>query len=163
MNVAIISDVHDNLANLYKCLDWCNKNKIEKIIYCGDVTNSETLKVLSEKFDGEIFLVKGNIELYYKEEIELYKNIDYLGRQGVINIESKKVGICHEPYFIDGLLEKGKVDFVFYGHTHKPWTEERDGVKIFNPGTLGGVFQKATFAVWDTDKDKVDLKLLETL
>lgn len=163
MVIAIISDIHDNLINLRQCLSWCKKEKIKKIICCGDLTNSETLETLTKNFNNEIFLIKGNIELYSEEEVGRYKNINYLGRQGIIKIENKKIGICHEPYFIDGLLEKNNLDYIFYGHTHKPWTEKKDGVQIFNPGTLGGVFQKATFAIWDADRDAIELKLLENL
>jgi predicted phosphodiesterase len=81
----------------------------------------------------------------------------------VVNIEGKKVGVCHEPYLMDNFLDSDKLDYIFYGHTHKPWSEKRNSTFIFNPGTLGGVFQKATFAVWDTSSNKVELKLLEKI
>ena len=58
------------------------------------------------------------------------------------------------------ILPKEKVDIIFHGHTHKPWAEEKEGVKIINPGTLGGVFTPATFAIWDTAKEEPELKLL---
>ncbi len=55
------------------------------------------------------------------------------------------------------------LDIIFYGHTHKPWIEEQNQIKIVNPGTLGGVFQKATFALYDTGDRKLELKILETI
>ena len=163
MKIAIISDIHDNQTNLQKCLDWCNNNLIEQIICCGDLTNSETLKLLAKKFKGEIRLVKGNVNLYGEEEVEKYKNIHYYGRVGRVKITDKWIGICHEPYLTDYALKKGNCDIIFYGHTHEPWEENKGGVKLVNPGTLGGVFSKATFAVWDTLSSKLELKILETL
>lgn len=163
MKIVIISDIHDNLPNLCKCLDWCEQENIEKIICAGDVTNSETLKVLAEKFNREIFLITGNAELYEKEELGQYSKIKFFGKIGVFEIEKFKIGLCHEPFWLEKVLEEKNLNYIFHGHTHKPWTEERKSVKIFNPGTLGGVFYKASFAVWDTDSDKVDLKILENI
>ena len=64
MKIAIISDIHDNLVNLKKCLDWCGQNGAEAVICCGDVTNGETLAFLRDNFRGPIHLVRGNMEIY---------------------------------------------------------------------------------------------------
>ncbi len=162
MKFAIISDIHDNLVNLRHCLDWCKKENIDQAICCGDITNAKTLAVLARGFKL-IYLVRGNLEIYEESEVKKYENINYLGRFGCMNIDSKKVGLCHEKSFIENLIDKCRCDIIFYGHTHKPWIEKKDDVELVNPGTLGGVFSKATFAAWDTDTDKLELKLLETL
>jgi len=161
MKIAVISDMHDNLVNLEKFFSWCKIKKIEKIICCGDVTNSETLNILARGFNDKIYLVGGNIELYNEESLKQYPNIKYYGKIGIVEIDKHKIGICHEPFLIDKILEKEKVDYIFYGHTHKPWIEEKDGVKIVNPGTLGGVFQKATFAFMEGKS--LELKILENI
>lgn len=161
--MAVISDIHDNLINLEKCLNWCEGKKIEHLICCGDITNSETLKFLSRKFGGKIYLVSGNIEIYGADEVRKYKNIIYLGKSGKISLGGKAIGVCHEPYQADKLLAEDNFDIIFFGHTHEPWISERSGAKLVNVGTLGGVFQKATFAVWDTKEDEPELKILENL
>lgn len=163
MKIAIISDIHDNLVNLEKCLNWCRQNKIKKIICCGDITNNETLNYLAKKFKNTIHLVKGNVEIYDKKQLEQFGNINYYGKIGRFKLDGKIVGICHELYFIDKILESGKCDMVFYGHNHKPWIENIDGVKIVNPGELAGMWQKSTFAFWDTKSDKLELKILEKI
>ena len=137
------------------------ENKIENIICCGDVTNEKTLKELSLKFTKTIYLIKGNGEIYQEENLEKYKNIKYLGRYNTIELGNFKIGICHEPIFIKTLLEKEKnLNFIFYGHTHKPWLSMKNKATIINPGTLGGVFQKSSFAIWDSNNGKIKLKLL---
>lgn len=168
MLVAIISDIHDNLENLGRFCRWCAAKKIDSMICCGDLTNGETLHFLADNFIGPIHLVRGNIELYDEAEISGYENIQYYGEIGKIKIGNQTVGFCHEPFKIDRIIynqerNKEKIDYIFYGHTHKPWTEERSRVKLFNPGTLGGVFQRATFAVWDTSTETVELRLLESI
>ncbi len=168
MKIVIISDVHDNLVNLEKCLNWCKNEKIKHLICCGDITNSETLKFLAEKFIGEIYLVKGNIEIYDEEDLKKYKNIQYFGKIGRFKINNTTIGICHEPYLIDKILEKDSCEIIFYGHTHKPWSsyaKASDGKKTLtvNPGALGGMFMKSTFAVYDTKSKVMELKILESL
>jgi hypothetical protein len=165
MKIAVISDIHDNLSTLNIFFELIAKeteeNKIENIICCGDVTNEKTLKELSLKFTKTIYLIKGNGEIYQEENLEKYKNIKYLGRYNTIELGNFKIGICHEPIFIKTLLEKEKnLNFIFYGHTHKPWLSMKNKATIINPGTLGGVFQKSSFAIWDSNNGKIKLKLL---
>ena len=162
MKFLVISDIHDNLVNLKKCLDWGRGEGVDNAVCCGDVVNAETLKHLAENFKT-IYLVRGNLEIYEEPEVNKYSNINYLNRFGTFEIDGRAVGLCHEPWFIKKVLELKKCNLVFYGHTHKPWIEERDGVITANPGTLGGVFNKASFAVWDSLNGKLELKILELL
>lgn len=164
MKIAIISDIHDNLANLEKCLDWCRANRVAMIICCGDVANSDSIDYLARHFSGRINLVMGNADNYDEDILIAYSNIRYHDRKGgKLEIAGKHVGFCHEPYHIKRLLHQAKFDLIFYGHTHKPWESVENGVRLYNPGTLGGVFYKASFAVWETDKDEVELKILELI
>jgi len=162
MKFLIISDIHDNLVNLEKCLNWGKKQDIKDAICCGDVANSETLAYLAKNFKV-ICLVRGNLEIYDEAEVKKYKNIKYLGRFGALEIGGKVVGMCHEPWYIKNVLDRKTCSLVFYGHTHEPWIKEQDGIIMANPGTLGGVFTKATFAVWDSESNKLELKILELI
>ncbi|MFA4872061.1 MAG: metallophosphoesterase family protein [Patescibacteria group bacterium] len=166
MKLAIISDSHDNIPNIEKFLDWANNNEIEMIIHCGDIAAPAVVKkVLAEKFKGPIHLVFGNVadrELLPKvcEELE---NITLHGDEGEIEVNGLKIAFCHFPDQAKKLAESGKYNLVFYGHTHKPWEEVINGCRVINPGTLAGMFYKATFAVYDTASGKLELKLLEIL
>ncbi len=162
MLIAIISDIHDNLANLKICLDWIEKIKFEKIICLGDVTNIETINYLSNYFKGEIFLVRGNIELYEEIELEYYQNINYGDEIKILEIDNLKIGLCHEPRKIKKLMDCSP-DYIFYGHTHKPWLEKDGATMIVNPGNLSGTFHEATFAYLDTTTRKLELKVLKEL
>ncbi|OGF27679.1 hypothetical protein A2303_00420 [Candidatus Falkowbacteria bacterium RIFOXYB2_FULL_47_14] len=163
MKIVIISDTHDNITNLKKCLDWCRQNDIQEIICCGDVTTDETLEFLAGNFAGFVRLVKGNAVLFDEEGVGKYGNIKYYGRIGRFELDGKMIGVCHEPFLIDYVLRHGPCDLVFYGHTHEPWIEKRGRMHVVNPGTLGGTFSKATFAVWETESGKLELKILEKL
>ena len=163
MVIAIISDIHDNLANLKKCLDWCQNNKIKKILFCGDTTALPTIKNLA-KFSGEIFMVKGNVELYEEDKLTKYKNIRYFGSTGIITMDGLQIGIAHEPAKIGSLLKQAAdLDYIFYGHTHKPWLEKRGSTSVINPGNLAGVWYQATFTTLDTKTKKLELKILAVI
>ncbi len=161
MKIAIISDIHDNLANLEIFFKLIEDEKIEKIICCGDVSNIESIEKISSSFPGEIFLVFGNAEVYNEKELSQFSNINYLGRFSIQKIDSLNIGICHEPGFMRDLFTENKdLDFIFYGHTHKPWISMKNKATLINPGTLGGVFQKPSFAIFDTQTKKAKLKIL---
>jgi len=165
MKIAIISDIHDNLPNLEKCLSWCEKEKVEKIICPGDVTNFETLKYLSHNFKGEIFLVSGNAELYEEKDLKKFKNINFGGETMIFTLDNLNIGLCHQPEKIKRILEstKNKLDFIFYGHTHRPWLKKEGLTMIINPGTLSGVFSESCFAYFDTKSRKLELKVMKEL
>lgn len=160
MKVLIISDIHDNQINLKKCLTWCRSNNIASIFCCGDVTNGETLEMLSKNFSKEIYLVQGNVELFDESILQEFENIKYFGKIANFEFDKFSVGLCHQPYLIEKVLEK-KSDIIFYGHTHKPWIEDKGRTKIVNPGTLGGTFSLGTFAVWDTESGGLELFRVE--
>ena len=87
MKILIVSDIHDNLVNLEKCLVWCKAERIEKIICPGDVTNIDSIKYLSHNFKGEIFLVSGNAELFEEDELSTYKNINFGGAIMIFSLD----------------------------------------------------------------------------
>jgi len=166
MKIAIISDTHDNVPNLEKALKWMEKNKIQQIIHCGDLCAPSILKgTLAPGFKGAIHLVFGNVEdrettTKMSEEFEQVTHYKDLGE---VEIGGKKIVFIHYPDKAKELAEAGKYDLVFYGHNHKPWEEKIKQTRLINPGTLGGLFQKATFAVYDTETDNLELKILEQL
>ncbi|MFA5130799.1 MAG: YfcE family phosphodiesterase [Patescibacteria group bacterium] len=165
MLVAIISDIHDNLVTLKTCLDWCLKKEIQKLIICGDITTLETITYLTRAFTGEIFVVAGNAEIYEEEKLTKFKNLKYFGAIGVFSIAEVNIGLCHEPVKIKKVqaAATAPLDFIFYGHSHKPWIEKENGTYIVNPGNLAGDINPATFAVLDTTDKRISLKILSQL
>ena len=163
MKIVIISDIHDNIPNLEKCLQWCRNNAIDQLICCGDVTNSETIKYLSEGFKKNIHIIRGNADIYYEEELEDYRNYTYHGRYGKFVMNGYNIGMCHEPDFFQQTTEMCTCNLVFYGHTHRPHIEKKNSTQYINPGTLGGVFYSSTFAYWDMETGTFELKILDQI
>lgn len=164
MKIAIISDSHDNLTNIKKAIDIMKKEDIAEIIHCGDLCAPSTLKEIAKNFSGKIHLVFGNVDGDHYLETKIsyteFKNVIVYGDLGELEIDNKKIAFCHLPDFAHGLASEGKYDLVFYGHTHKPFEEQVGKTRLINPGTLAGMFYKASFAVYDTETDKLELKIL---
>ena len=159
MKFAIVSDTHDNMANFNKAINFLNKEKIEIMLHCGDISNQETINEAVQNFNGNISFVRGNADY------NLHDVPDSLS----LDIGGKKVAFIHYPDLAKKLAENGNYDLVFYGHTHKPWEEKvpaRPGggiCRLVNPGELAGQRFKPTFAIYDTETDKLELKILEKL
>jgi hypothetical protein len=171
--IAIISDVHNNEVNLKKVLDFCAREKIVTLICCGDLANAETLNFMCDHFASEIFYVFGNMDHGQFSDFEftsndtlhgtVYKNAHVFKNYGEANLNKKEIAFVHFPDKAKTLAESGKYDFVFYGHTHKPWTEMVGQCTLLNPGNVTGDFYSPTFAVWHTESGQFDLLRIHDL
>jgi len=166
MKIAIISDTHDNVPNLEKALSWIKSQDIFVIIHCGDICAPSILtKVIVPNFSGKIHLVCGNVgdRQLLEEAVKTLENVKFYGDRGEIELEKKKIAFCHKPEEAEKLAETRKYDLVFYGHTHQPWVQIIGKTRLANPGNLAGMFYKATFAIYNSETDKLELKILEKL
>lgn len=187
MLIAIISDIHDNEVNLKKVLNYCLENKITKIVCCGDLASDETLDFMADNFSlqsgGEIFFTFGNadedrfnnlaLEQYAEsgKDFAVYKNVKIFREYGETIVEGKKIAFVHFPDIARKLGETGEYDFVFYGHTHKPWTEKLETRRkqyifdctLLNPGNVAGQYYLPTFATWDTKNSEFKLLRIHDL
>ena len=166
MKIAILSDTHGNVANFKKAVEWLNKEDIKMILHCGDIGSPESFKESLKDFNGEFLGILGNLDNDYEIRLEEYQIV---GKAKVFEdfaeteIDNKEIAIIHKPDRINELVGTGKYNLIFYGHTHKPWEEKIGSCRLINPGELAGQIFKPTFAVYDTETDKLELKILEKL
>lgn len=164
MKVVIVSDTHEGISNLEKFVSFAKKEKIKHLIHCGDANNKEKLKVLINAFEGEIFYVFGNadieeqiLELKDNPKIKIFKSF------GEVKMDKLKIAFCHYPEKAEKLCKTKKYDFVFYGHTHKPWMRQIGDCILANPGNLAGLYYMATFAILDTKARTLSLRILDEI
>jgi len=160
MKIAIISDIHDNLPNLDKVLEYIRQNNISKLICCGDFGSQETLAYLADNFIGQIWTVLGNMDkghVEYSEVKDKFDNIMLFETMGKFSVDNKEVLIVHEPRNYVSYLRNDDFQYVFYGHTHRPWQEIIDGKMVLCPGNVANQLYAPTFAVWDTSDNKFEL------
>lgn len=153
MKIGIVSDTHDNLPVFTKILDWLNKEEIKTLLHCGDIENQEIIDTANEAFKGKIEYVRGNADM----------NLINLPEVKEITLGGKKIAFCHFPDIAKKLAGSNQYDLVFYGHTHRAWQEKIGNCQLINPGEAANHFYKSTFATYDTEEDKLELKILEKL
>jgi len=139
----------------------------------GNVADRESLPKVVDKFDNiTLHDDQGELEVDPPSHKASARFAARRARQ-----VTTKIAFCHRPDEAMDLARSGKYHLVFHGHSHKPWTEtvnlpdgplrsvasEAGKCEVINPGTLGGVFYKAAFAVYDTASKNLELKVLEKL
>lgn len=162
MKIAILSDIHENYHNLILALQAMEKYQIDQIICLGDLMNSGIAKLLAVQ-PIPVFLIWGNndgekveITLASKKENSALtvstKSYDFL------HLGGKKIFISHYENLAYPMAKSGEFDAIFYGHTHLQKTEKINHCWVVNPGEISaGKTKKATFAIYDTNQDEVEI------
>ena len=182
MKIAIISDTHDNLANFKKAISLIKKEKIKILIHCGDIFEPETIKEALKDFSRKAHFVLSDFDEDYFKNLEKdyfkdFPNLKIWREFGEIEIGKKTttrpppspssprrgplIAFCHSPKTAFKLAFSQKYDIVFYGHLHKPWEARIKKTKLVNPGNIAGLFFRASFAIYDTESNELELKILK--
>ncbi len=166
MKIAVISDTHDNIANVDNVLAFLKREKITTLIHCGDTSTFETIEYIRNNFDGDIYATLGNDEKNPDERVAQtgnFKEFTQFFSIGDLRIGDSCVAFIHYPDAAKNLARSGKYDAVFYGHTHKPWMEKIGNCMLLNPGNVAGVYYPASFAIIDTDTLHAQLVRIDAL
>ncbi len=153
MKFGIVSDTHDNMANFNKIIDFLNAQKITTILHCGDICNQELMDEATKHFNGQIYWVRGNGDYHLDKVPETLE----------LKLGGKRIFMNHYPEISKRAAESGKYDLAFYGHTHRPWEETIGKCRLVNPGEVAGQRYKPCFATYDTENDRLELKILERM
>jgi putative phosphoesterase len=132
MRIGIVSDTHDRvLPALHAALGG-----VDEILHAGDVASTETLAEIETI--APVTAVRGNMDDRALAD-RLPKEL-VVERSGVriALVHGHRVGHASVDDLAERFGERG-VDLVVWGHIHEPVSEEREGVRYFNPGTAGGV------------------------
>ncbi len=156
MKFAIISDIHDNLSNLDKALAHCQQQQVQQVVFCGDFcspfvvhnmgTSGFTFHCIFGNNDGDKFLITTNVAHY--KNIKLYG--EYIGEENnPLTIEGIKIAATHYPFYAKPLAKTGWYDCVFFGHNHIASKQKFGACLMLNPGSIAGINQPASFAIYD--------------
>ncbi|WP_136810037.1 YfcE family phosphodiesterase [Desulfosediminicola flagellatus] len=150
--IAIISDTHDQIANLRAAISHCNTESVDLIIHCGDLISPFMLKELA-KFNGPTHLIYGNNagdqHLISSRCSNEYANITHHGIFGRITVCGLKVAFVHYPDMAMGLVRQKEYDIVCCGHNHRNYIEQYEETLLINPGHMLGENESGGFTVLD--------------
>jgi uncharacterized protein len=159
MKIGVLSDTHDNLSNLISVLETYRGRGIKTLIHCGDLTS---LDMVSHFKGFRLIYTIGNMDVAngaMKKRIEKMNEANYadLVYRGKLN--GIPIAVTHSH--IDGkvmeLVREQRFKWIFHGHTHEKRDEVVRGVRIVNPGALGGLGREPrSFCIVDLDAEVVE-------
>jgi hypothetical protein len=166
MQIAVISDTHNDVITLEKAIQEIKRRKISLLVHCGDLTYSHTLKICQGL---RIYLVYGNGDLDVRAIVDELKSLNPENSSGLtldFSIDGQRFFVAHgdSSRLIQTALASGSYDWVLQGHTHRFKDELYGQTKWLNPGALGGKsFDNGSFAVIDTATKFVERIMLKEL
>ena len=157
MQVAVISDVHDNIWKLEAVLERINEMGAEALVFCGDFCAPFTLKQIADGFPGPVHCVFGNNDgdkWFLARIAASANNVTLHGEMAEITLGERRIAVNHYPHIARGLAASGYYSAVFFGHSHeRHLTLVRDAL-LLNPGEVMGRFGPSTYALYDTHTDR---------
>ncbi len=158
MIIGVLSDTHNNLSNLLSALAAFRERDISTVIHCGDLTDHD----LVSHFDGfRVIYVFGNGDFATGTIRNRLNKMNPDSTAAMVfrgTLDGVRVAATHshmEGKVMDLIREK-KFQWVFHGHTHEKRDEVIRGVRVVNPGALGGAGRgPRSFCVVDLDAENV--------
>jgi hypothetical protein len=141
MKIGVLSDTHDSLSNLIFALAGLRERGIETVIHCGDLTDFELLS----RFEGfRLIYLLGNmdhangtiVKLVQKMNPDNFAGLVFTGNLGGVPVAATH---SHLEGKVMELVQSGRYQWIFHGHTHQRRDETIRGARIVNPGALGGL------------------------
>ena len=129
MKIVIVSDTHGSRKNIENVCE-CNPDA-DILIHLGDVEDDEDY--IEAIFGCPTHIVGGNNDFFSS-----------LDREIELDLGPHRAFLTHGHYYnvsldVDRLWEEAKdrgCDIAMFGHTHRPYLEELDGITLLNPGSL---------------------------
>ena len=121
--IALLSDTHNLLRpEVVEAIAG-----VERIVHCGDFCDAETVARLEAI--APLHGVRGNCDFG--------PFADKLPHTAVVDLFGAQAYLVHDIGHLDLDPAAAGCRFVFYGHSHRPSDETRDGVRYVNPGSIG--------------------------
>jgi len=141
MRIGILSDTHNQLPALLQALEIFRRENIATLFHCGDMTAPDTAQTLA---GFRVIHVLGNGDFASGEIAQTLRALDpenfsgpvYTGCWDGVHIAALH---GHDLAMLYGLIESGRYDYVFRGHSHRRKDERAGRTRILNPGALGGL------------------------
>ena len=138
MKIGVVSDTHNNLANVRQIVRLFNELAVERVIHTGDITQAKTLDVFAE-LTMPLHGVFGNNDLERPslEQAIARHGFDFCEPPLQLQWHGRQIVVVHDPLELDDHLATHH-HLALHGHTHLLRDEALGGTHIFNPGECAG-------------------------
>lgn len=148
MKILVVSDTHGHSSELVQVLRKIKP--IDGLIHCGDVEGQENyIRGIAE---CPCYMVKGNNDFFCDLPRE---EVFQLGNYKVMVTHGHMYGVSMDTSMLEEEARSRGVQIVMFGHTHRPFLEQKEDITILNPGSLSYPRQagrKPSFLVMEIDR-----------
>ncbi|NCB92598.1 MAG: metallophosphoesterase [Clostridia bacterium] len=149
MKILVVSDTHGHDKNLERVL--YKVKPVDALIHCGDVEGMENhIRMIAE---CPCYLVRGNND--YFSDLPREEMIT-LGGYKIMITHGHMYGVSMDMSMLEEEARSREVQIVMFGHTHRPFLEQKKGLTLLNPGSLSYPRQagrKPSFLIMEIDKN----------
>jgi len=159
MQVAIISDIHDNIWALETALGTVSECDV--LLCLGDICSPFTMIAIGEGFSGPIHVVWGNNDgdrLHLARSVSGLERVTFHGEFAELELDGRRIAMTHWPDIAQALAHR-PYDVVCHGHNHRRRVDELGGTLLVNPGEVMGRFGERSAAIYDTSRHTAELVL----
>ncbi len=163
MNLAILSDIHDNVWSLAAALEYAQE--AEALLCCGDLCSPFIIPRLAEGFAGRsIHIVFGNNDadlLRIARQAGRFPQVQLHGAFFQGEVGGVSLAMNHYDDIALAIAAGGQYQVLCYGHNHAYRVEQIGRTLTINPGTLLGYDPirnrdvPMTFVLYDTVSGQV--------
>jgi len=136
MRIGVVSDTHNNLANVRKIVEILNAAGVERVVHTGDVTQAKTLRALAELEVPLVGVYGNNDERGALAEVARDAGFEMVEPPLELAWSGRRILVVHDPLDVDRWWSGHHV--VLHGHDHRRRIERNHQRLIFNPGECAG-------------------------
>ncbi len=152
MQIAILSDIHDNIDALHRALKQLRHT--DALLCCGDLCSPFIINELGQNYPSNIHIVFGNNDgdpFRITQNSRAFPHIQLHGEMAELALDGCRFGLTHYDNIGRIFAQSGRYDIVCFGHNHQFEISQTGETLLLNPGEiLGGLTGASTFATFDT-------------
>lgn len=149
MQIAVLSDTHDNIWKLAEAMP--HLAAADAVIHCGDLVAPFVLQQMGEGVpDKPIHVVWGNNDgdtFRLTKVAARFPHIVLHGELARIEIGGLPIAVTHYPEIARDLARSGSFRLVAYGHDHQAHEERVGDCLLLNPGEVMGMKGRSTLGI----------------
>lgn len=137
MNIAIMSDTHDNTPAIVWIIEYLNEHKIQVALHGGDMINPGILYRFRDHYQGHLHFVFGNNDgerVIAERKSNLSKNLTCHLEEMRLEIARKKIFMNHYSSLSESIARSGEFDVCVGGHDHEYRVITHGKSLFINPG-----------------------------
>jgi putative phosphoesterase len=154
VQIAIISDIHDNIWALEAALSRLGDCGV--LLCLGDICSPFTMIAIG------VHVVWGNNDgdrVHVAQSVSRLERVTFHGEFGELELAGRHIAITHWPDIARALAKGGTYDLVCHGHNHRRHVDRVGNTLLVSPGEVMGRLGERSVAIFDTETCSAELVL----